>query len=410
MNAIIKYTYKNMTKYLRILLPYISLSLYSSFELYNYKLTNLLKKEMNIDFPLKTSNKENILILTSHLYVGGVENLLDLLIKNFQQFNFVVVVDTFADQSALSFYKWKYLYVLNRSIKDSYKIRFIKKLIDYYHFNKIIITNSLFAYIYLPLLKRERICVFDILHVKEKNNFFLYFSKKYDALIHKHITVSQSLRDYMIRRLKLKQEKIFSISNAVDYIDKFNPNKLRRINNKSKFVISFFGRLYYDKNPMKFLNLAFKLLEKNRHFYFNIVGDGSLKAKMIRKIQSKQLRDFFHFFGIVHNPQEIIVNSDLVVITSRHEGLPFAALESISLGTPVITPVLGSLDELILQGINGYLLVSSSLNSYIDVIMSVYNKRIVFERKIVRESLPEKFRTHYMLNKYRMLLSENEQN
>lgn len=61
------------------------------------------------------------------------------------------------------------------------------------------------------------------------------------------------------------------------------------------------------------------------------------------------------FLGYQSNPLNYLVNSKVMIMTSRYEGLPMTVLESLALGVPVVsTPVDGLLD-VIENDINGYL-------------------------------------------------------
>ena len=52
--------------------------------------------------------------------------------------------------------------------------------------------------------------------------------------------------------------------------------------------------------------------------------------------------------------------SDLLLIGSKHEGLPTVALEALACGTPVVATPVGILPELIKPGLNGFIAHSES--------------------------------------------------
>jgi glycosyltransferase involved in cell wall biosynthesis len=45
---------------------------------------------------------------------------------------------------------------------------------------------------------------------------------------------------------------------------------------------------------------------------------------------------------------------DVVLLTSRHEGLPNVLLEAASLGIPVVVPKVGGAPEVLIDGVTGY--------------------------------------------------------
>lgn len=108
-------------------------------------------------------------------------------------------------------------------------------------------------------------------------------------------------------------------------------------------IIAFVGRLSLEKAPDIFCQLKSPLTQSPTVF-----GDGPMKKKL-----HKNFPDIL-FMGN-QNMQDHWQNIDLLVIPSRHEGLPMVALEAMSQGIPVIATRCGGLPELIKAGINGWL-------------------------------------------------------
>jgi len=57
----------------------------------------------------------------------------------------------------------------------------------------------------------------------------------------------------------------------------------------------------------------------------------------------------------------LMAASDLLVLASKHEGLPTVALEALATGIPVVGPGVGILPEVVIPGVNGFL-ASTSLD------------------------------------------------
>ena len=66
------------------------------------------------------------------------------------------------------------------------------------------------------------------------------------------------------------------------------------------------------------------------------------------------------FHGQVETPFELIQSSDLMMLPSESEGIPRAALESLYLGIPCILRSVDGNQELISDGVNGYLFTRDS--------------------------------------------------
>ncbi|OJG08958.1 hypothetical protein RU94_GL001568 [Enterococcus asini] len=76
-----------------------------------------------------------------------------------------------------------------------------------------------------------------------------------------------------------------------------------------------------------------------------ILGDGSLRDEVSEYIDTNSLD--IDMFGFVHNPESIISNSKIMLVTSLWEGFSLAAAESLQLGVPVITYNNGGITEFV---------------------------------------------------------------
>jgi len=110
-------------------------------------------------------------------------------------------------------------------------------------------------------------------------------------------------------------------------------------------VVAFVGRMVAEKGPDNFCELAATLPGVR----FAAYGDGPLRAAL------EQANPGMRFLGAVAGMDAHWRDVGLLVISSRAEGLPLAALEAMAHGVPVAAFGLGGLPELIEDGFNGYL-------------------------------------------------------
>lgn len=117
--------------------------------------------------------------------------------------------------------------------------------------------------------------------------------------------------------------------------------------------VAFVGRLSYEKGPDLFANITARLSgEHQTHVY----GDGVMRAELEH---DKHLQ----FHGNVPMERHWH-NIGLLCITSRHEGLPLAALEAMARGIPVISFNVGALPQLISHGNNGWVVRRDDLRGF----------------------------------------------
>lgn len=109
-----------------------------------------------------------------------------------------------------------------------------------------------------------------------------------------------------------------------------------------KYDIVFIGRLSNPKNPNKLIDVIKILVLKKGNLRCAIVGDGELKEEIKNKIEKMSLNKNIELLGYMSNPYSVLANSKILIMTSKHEGLPMVVLEALALGVPIVsTPVDG---------------------------------------------------------------------
>lgn len=114
--------------------------------------------------------------------------------------------------------------------------------------------------------------------------------------------------------------------------------------------VLFAGRLVPQKRPELFIELAAQLRRALPYMRleFAIAGDGPLFSSLEqlareRNLQKTELR----FLGEVSDMSSLYSSSDLLVLTSGHEGTPNVVLEAMAHGLPLVATKVGGLPELV---------------------------------------------------------------
>lgn len=117
--------------------------------------------------------------------------------------------------------------------------------------------------------------------------------------------------------------------------------------------IAFVGRLSVEKGPDLFCELALQA-EPDKHNWV-VYGDGPMRRELEARYGHR-----VSFRGLVTDMDCEWANIGLLVMTSRAEGLPYAALEALSYGVPVLAHDVGGLPDL-LAGEPNWLLAQGDL-------------------------------------------------
>jgi glycosyltransferase involved in cell wall biosynthesis len=172
----------------------------------------------------------------------------------------------------------------------------------------------------------------------------------------KIITVSQTIRDDMIRWKPECEGKIEVIGEAVDpsFRKIVNPKPLEMIKSKfglNKKIILYVGNTRPYKNLPRLIK-AFELLKKHGDQCCQLViGGGESRNLPILKRLTKSLglEDSVVFTGNLSDREVIaLMNAaDVFVFPSLFEGFGLPPLEAMACGTPVVTSNAGSLPEVV---------------------------------------------------------------
>ena len=96
------------------------------------------------------------------------------------------------------------------------------------------------------------------------------------------------------------------------------------------------GRFYTVKNHFFLLDVIHKLAQKNNDFCLHLIGDGELNEAMQVQVQRLGLEKNVRFWGKRADVDQLLSLFDVMVMTSKSEGLGVAALEAQAAGLPCV--------------------------------------------------------------------------
>lgn len=117
----------------------------------------------------------------------------------------------------------------------------------------------------------------------------------------------------------------------------------------------YLGRLTYQKDPQRLIEVLSKSVKMTNGFTAAILGDGEDAEEVKRLIRNNNIQDSVSYLGFSDNPYKILQSAKLMIITSRWEGTPMCALEALAMGVPIVSTPVDGMCDLIVNGQNGYL-------------------------------------------------------
>jgi len=172
------------------------------------------------------------------------------------------------------------------------------------------------------------------------------------------------------------------------------------------------GNFKPQKAPLDFVRVAARVAARVGGAHFVMVGDGPLRSRAEELAQELGVAGQTLFPGWLDDVAPLLAAADVSVLTSRHEGLPRAAVESLAAGVPVVATAVDGLTEVVRDGANGFLAAPGDVESLAAGVCRLLEQRELRTAmaRAAREGL-EEFDISLMVQKqeelYRWLLGCN---
>jgi glycosyltransferase involved in cell wall biosynthesis len=123
----------------------------------------------------------------------------------------------------------------------------------------------------------------------------------------------------------------------------------------------FVGRL----TEQKALPVALAALGEVPDAHLVLVGDGPERESLERRVRDLGLVDRVRFLGSVPREEVLaqLAGARAAVLSSAWENLPHAAVEALSVGTPVVSTAVGGVPEVVRDGENGLLVPAGDVSA-----------------------------------------------
>jgi sugar transferase (PEP-CTERM/EpsH1 system associated) len=192
-------------------------------------------------------------------------------------------------------------------------------------------------------------------------------------LVERYVTVSRSLRDYLVERVGIRPERITTICNGVD-TGKFMPAPRKpadvlpaQLAGEGLVIIGTVGRLQPVKDQRLLLHAFGELVRQSPALATTarllVVGNGPLRDTLTQLAQSLGIAHLTAFTGDRTDVAQLLQCMDVFVLPSLAEGISNTLLEAMATGLPVVATRVGGNVELVRDGENGALFESGDVAS-----------------------------------------------
>lgn len=145
---------------------------------------------------------------------------------------------------------------------------------------------------------------------------------------------------------------------------------------KNRIVIV--GVIDDNKNQLLLFEALKRLHDEGKDFSLTIVGgyrDASYEEIVIKKLKELDLLHTVEFKGWCAQAEivEILSNSDILAVCSKHESLPMVLAEAMAASRCVIASAVGGIPEMIQDGVNGLLFEPQNPDHLVEKLGTLYN-------------------------------------
>lgn len=150
-----------------------------------------------------------------------------------------------------------------------------------------------------------------------------------------------------------------------------------------QLTLVYVGRLVGHKRVDVLVNAVAAMDGAHLH----IIGDGPERDQINALIRDLDLSARVQTFGPLSHEEVLtrIAAADALVLASEYEGLPHVALEALACGVPVIAPSVGGVDEVVVDGANGLLVPSVTVDAFVSCLRR-FKDDVVLRQSLTRQA------------------------
>lgn len=238
----------------------------------------------------------------------------------------------------------------------------------------------------------------------EEKRFFLY--RLALRLAHCLVFVSANQERYW-RERKLYCRRSSIIRNGVDF-ERFKPDQQMRLEMRKTLgfaagdiVLGLIAAFRPEKNHVALIEAASELRGRGLSVKVVLVGDGPTRPEVAALVKQRRLDDHVVFAGEQADVRPYIACSDIGVLCSISEAMPFSALEFLAMEVPMVISNVGGASEIVHPGVNGWLVDPSRSGDLVDQLFLACQSY----QKLARER-SESLSVQGMTEQYAKLLCE----
>lgn len=284
-------------------------------------------------------------------------------------------------------------------VKEIYKICNDKKIdIIQIHESKsqtFAVLSSVF-YNIPPIIVTRRV-IFPVKGILSK------FKYRHNS-IKKIVCISTAVKNEMLN--VVSKEKLIKIPSAVNENDFKNNKTTFSFFKTNKIKIGYVAALTKEKDHETFIKTAKEVLKKRNDVVFYIIGDGNQKDFLKDYVKTLGIENHIYFTGFVKEIKSVILELDLLLFTSKSEGLGTTVIDFFLAKKPVVATDSKGIRDLVINKETGILCKIEDVEKLSNGVLEILENTMLKEKLISQayllakkeysiESLGENYYTLY---------------
>ncbi len=174
---------------------------------------------------------------------------------------------------------------------------------------------------------------------------------------------------------------------------------------RTAFVVGFVGRLTEQKDPVRWLSIASQIALRRPGAVFLVVGGGELMDRVKAVAAGLGLAGDVVFTDYQRDAANYCAAMDVLMLTSKYEGLPLVVLHALAHGTPVISPDVGGLRWCLTGDAGKVLPANWSDAAYAEAVIDI--ERLREGDASASENCRQRIRKRFVKDRLRLQLQED---
>jgi len=313
-------------------------------------------------------HKKKVFFVLSSLTSGGSERVFWNLAQGFNKNRFdvtIIILDSTVNCFSMDLPGVRFIDLKTRKASKSFFALYnvLKNESPYAvfsttdHINILVSLVGRFLKIPMLIARASNIPHEQRLYEGFKSRFYELFASASYRGYKQIVCQSNEMKQSLVNTYRVNQQLIKVIANPV-----LPTSKLKEFKTPDKiYKLLVVARFALEKGLERLVDIMAGLPE---NYHLDFVGTGVLKEKIAAKIRDLKLDHRLKIIGEIKNIHEVMVQHDLMVLSSYTEGFPNVVLEALTVGLPVVTFKVSGIPGLILDGFNGYVIEQGDLAGF----------------------------------------------